>query len=49
MGGRKEGYVGRSACFENGDARTDIGGLDHAHVVTAISDAADALLSEASD
>jgi hypothetical protein len=29
--------------------RTDIGSLDHAHVVPAISDAADALLGEATD
>jgi len=29
--------------------RTDVGSLDHAHVVPAITDAADALLGEATD
>lgn len=32
-----------------GHTRTDIGSLDHAHVVPAVSDAADALLGEVTD
>jgi len=32
-----------------GHTRTDIGSLDHAHVIPTVSDAADALLGEAAD